>query len=82
MDIISFLVELDSTIITKHLVLQTAAKLYDPMGIIFPFVIRIKFLMQELQEQDIDCDSALLYTLTEKFKICYSEIKELKNYEL
>ena len=81
-DISPFLVELDSTIITKRLVLQTAAKIYDPMGIISPFVIRVKFLMQELWEQGIDWDSALPYTLTEKFKIWYSEIKDLENFEI
>ncbi|GIY92015.1 hypothetical protein CEXT_730171 [Caerostris extrusa] len=33
---------------TKCKVLQTVAKAYDPIGFIAPFVIRIKFLLQEL----------------------------------
>ena len=58
---------------------QTATKVCDHVGIISPLVITIKFLMEELWEQDIDWVSAFPYTLTEKFKNWYAEIK---NYEI
>lgn len=62
-----FLVGLYSKIITKRVVLQIMAKCYDPFRLLSSFVIRIKFLMQEMWEHEIDWDSALSDALYGKF---------------
>lgn len=63
---------------TKRLVLQTMAKLHNPIELISPFVIRIKFLMQELWEHKTDCDSKWPDTLTEKFMKWHYGVKDSK----
>ncbi|XP_054724234.1 uncharacterized protein LOC129234261 [Uloborus diversus] len=41
---------------SKRVVLQTAAKCFDPAGFISPFLIRIKCIVQELWEMGLDWD--------------------------
>ncbi|GIY72110.1 hypothetical protein CEXT_809051 [Caerostris extrusa] len=36
---------------------STAAKVFDPVGFLSPFVVRIKRLMQEIWERGLDWDS-------------------------
>lgn len=40
--------DIDTTVITKRIILSNTAKLYDPLGWISPYVIRAKMLMQSL----------------------------------
>lgn len=76
-----FLVGLYSKISTKLVVLQIVAKCYGPFRLLSSFVIRIKFLMQEMREHEIDWDSALPDALIEKFVKRYCEIKHLGKFD-
>ncbi|GFT83888.1 pro-Pol polyprotein [Nephila pilipes] len=43
------LIELDtSKPVTKRIVLQSAGKIYDPVGFLSPYTIKLKCLLQEL----------------------------------
>ncbi|KAF8782050.1 hypothetical protein HNY73_012383 [Argiope bruennichi] len=44
---------------TKSFVLQIAARNFDPMVFIAPFVVRIKFLLQEIWKRGMDWDDNL-----------------------
>ncbi|XP_055928649.1 uncharacterized protein LOC129959781 [Argiope bruennichi] len=44
---------------TKRCVLQTAERIFDPVGLIAPFVIRVKCLLQEIWERGMDWDDDL-----------------------
>lgn len=81
-DVQLYLVGLYSKIITKRIVLQIVAKCYDSFRLLSSFVIRIKILMQEMCEHEIDWDSALPDALIEKFVKRYCEIKHLRNFEI
>ncbi|XP_054724892.1 uncharacterized protein LOC129235212 [Uloborus diversus] len=52
---------------SKRCVLQTAASIFDPVGLIAPFVVRIKLLFQEIWERAIDWDEELPEDLGEKW---------------
>ncbi|GIY99752.1 reverse transcriptase [Caerostris extrusa] len=62
---------------TKRSVLSTAAKVFDPVGFLSPFVARIKRLMQEIWERGLDWDSKLPEDLESKWKKWYAEIEIL-----
>lgn len=79
LDIKEILNNLTESKITKRLVLSTIAKIYDPVGFISPFVIRIKFLMQELWKLGLDWDTELPDKLCKEFKEWCLEVKELLN---
>ncbi|GBM73084.1 hypothetical protein AVEN_17668-1 [Araneus ventricosus] len=44
---------------TKRSVLSTVARVFDPLGFISPFVVRVKKLVQEIWERGVDWDSKL-----------------------
>lgn len=82
LDVQLFLVGLYSKTISKRVVLQIVAKCYDPFRLLSSFVIRIKFLMQEMLEHAIDWDSALPDALNEKLVKWYCEIMHLGKFEI
>ncbi|GFU76788.1 integrase catalytic domain-containing protein [Trichonephila clavipes] len=54
------LLQLDtSKPITKRIVLQSAGKIYDPVGFLSPYTIRLKFLLQELWLRKLSWDDEL-----------------------
>ncbi|KFM71288.1 hypothetical protein X975_00963, partial [Stegodyphus mimosarum] len=62
---------------TKRCVLQTAARIFDPIGLIAPFVIRIKLLLQEIWERACDWDEELPEDLRQKWIMWCSETGKL-----
>ena len=62
---------------TKRGVLQSAARLFDPIGFLSPFTIRIKCLFQELWQKGLDWDEELPTDLCEKWRQWCAEIPTL-----
>ncbi|GFW22184.1 integrase catalytic domain-containing protein [Trichonephila clavipes] len=44
---------------TKRLILQAVGKIFDPLGLISPFTVRMKCLLQELWKEEIQWDDPL-----------------------
>ncbi|KAF8792540.1 hypothetical protein HNY73_004124 [Argiope bruennichi] len=63
---------------TKRCVLQTAARIFDPVGLIAPFVVRIKCLLQEIWGRGMDWDHDLPEDLRLKWITWCNEIRTLK----
>ncbi|XP_055926957.1 uncharacterized protein LOC129958485 [Argiope bruennichi] len=63
---------------TKRCVLQTAARIFDPVGLIAPFVVRIKCLLQEIWERGMDWVDDLPEDLRLKWITWCNEIRTLK----
>ncbi|GFW05747.1 uncharacterized protein TNCV_4627561 [Trichonephila clavipes] len=59
---------------TKRFMLQTIGKIFDPLGLLSPFTIRIKCLIQELWIKKITWDEILTPKLKEKWLIWYKEL--------
>ncbi|GFX44580.1 integrase catalytic domain-containing protein [Trichonephila clavipes] len=64
---------------TKRFMLQTIGKLFDPLGLLSPFTIRIKCLIQELWIKKITWDEILPPKLKEKWLIWCKELTLLDN---
>lgn len=62
---------------TKRSVLQTSARIFDPIGFLTPFTIRVKCLFQELWERGISWDEQLPPDLTEKWDQWCAELPKL-----
>ncbi|GBO18374.1 hypothetical protein AVEN_130645-1 [Araneus ventricosus] len=81
-DLHSLLSNLNENECTKRNVLHTAAKLFDPSGFISPFLIRIKFLLQELWQLGIGWDEVFTGQIKENFQNWCKEIKDLQNLKI
>ncbi|XP_035213352.1 uncharacterized protein LOC118187271 [Stegodyphus dumicola] len=64
---------------TKRFILQTAGKIYDPLGLITPFTVRIKLLLQKLWLRKLPWDSELPSDLNDEWSRWCSELSELSN---
>nr|XP_033949987.1 uncharacterized protein LOC117454852 [Pseudochaenichthys georgianus] len=62
---------------TKRSVLQTSARVFDPIGFLTPFTIRVKCLFQELWERGIGWDEQLPSDLAEKWDQWCAELPKL-----
>lgn len=62
---------------TKRSVLQTSARVFDPIGFLTPFTIRVKCLFQELWERGIGWDEQLPSDLAEKWDQWRAELPKL-----
>ena len=63
--------------VTKRSVLKLSAKLFDPIGILSPFVIRLKILFQQLCLEHVDWDEELQGEMRSKFLSYLSELPTL-----
>lgn len=62
---------------TKRNVLQISARIFDPIGFLTPFTIRVKCLFQELWERGISWDEQLPPDLAEKWDQWCAELPRL-----
>ncbi|GFS82738.1 integrase catalytic domain-containing protein [Nephila pilipes] len=60
---------------TKRFVLSITAEVFDPVGFICPFVVRIKKLTKEIWDRGVDWDSELKDDLRTKWERWYSVIR-------
>ncbi|GFU38964.1 integrase catalytic domain-containing protein [Nephila pilipes] len=67
---------------TKRFILQILGRIFDPIGFLGPFIIRLKILFQELWAAEIDCDDKLPFYLDCKWQLRCSELKHLNNFEI
>ncbi|GFR12308.1 uncharacterized protein TNCT_49861, partial [Trichonephila clavata] len=64
---------------TKRLVLKAMLKIFDPIGFIAPFSIRMKMLLQETWQKGLQWDDNLPKDLKDACENWCSEIEHLKN---
>ncbi|KAL7881123.1 hypothetical protein SRHO_G00033770 [Serrasalmus rhombeus] len=62
---------------TKRSVLQSSARIFDPLGFLTPFTIRIKCMFQEMWERGLQWDEELPPDLTKKWQQWCSELPQL-----
>ena len=64
---------------TKRSVLQSAARIFDPIGFLSPFTVRVKSLFQETWEKGLEWDDELPADLITKWQQWCKELTELKS---
>ena len=65
--------------VTKRVILRLTAKIFDPLGLVSPFVIQLKILFQSLRKDKLEWDSELSGELLLRWKTIMSEISNLNN---
>ncbi|KRY46310.1 hypothetical protein T03_7423 [Trichinella britovi] len=76
-DTFQFLAPSESEIVscnTKRSLLSIVFKIFDPLGWLSPFVVRVKILLQRLWQQGVDWDSTLEETMWQNWR---SEVMSL-----
>ena len=61
--------------LSKRSVLSIAAKLFDPLGILEPFTVRAKMMLQELWKQKVSRDSQLQEELKPRWWTWFEELE-------
>ena len=61
---------------TKRSILRLTASLFDPLGLLSPFVISLKVLFQRLCTNKVNWDESLLAELTKEWEFMVSDLKE------
>ncbi|XP_054709780.1 uncharacterized protein LOC129219413 [Uloborus diversus] len=64
---------------TKRTVLRTVAKIFDPVGFLQPFTVRMKILLQDIWLSGLNWDESLPSALKGKWNNWCSELEFLKN---
>lgn len=67
---------------TKRNILKVILKLFDPVGFIMPFVMRMKSLLQETWLRGFEWDVELPLELKNEWESWYSEIGLLRKFEI
>lgn len=67
---------------TKRNILKIAPKLYDPMGWLSPFVVRVKILFQSLWEKGLEWDENMPAELEKKWKSWIQELQGIVSIEI
>ncbi|GBN76036.1 hypothetical protein AVEN_244035-1 [Araneus ventricosus] len=62
---------------SKRFILSVVGRIFDPIGILGPFVIKLKCLLQDLWTLGVDWDSELLPKLRHKWQQWSSEAEDL-----
>lgn len=67
---------------TKRSVLQTVAKVFDPIGISQPFTIRMKILLQNLWTLGLDWDETIPSEINKEWRRWLTEMSVLEKFSL
>lgn len=69
-------------ILTKRLILSSIAKIYDPIGLIAPVVIKAKIFMQNLWSLDLNWDDPVSDKLKSIWSKFVEEMSDLNNFHV
>ncbi|GFW71531.1 integrase catalytic domain-containing protein [Trichonephila clavipes] len=67
---------------TKHFILQVVGKIFDPLGLISPFTVRMKCLLQDLWKEEIQWDDPLPTHIEKEWKNWCEELPHLRNLKI
>ncbi|GBN57021.1 hypothetical protein AVEN_154287-1, partial [Araneus ventricosus] len=67
---------------TKRFILQAVGRIFDPLGLITPFTIRVKYLIQDLWSEKIPWDDPLPPHIEREWKRWCEELPHLENLKI
>ncbi|XP_029671495.1 uncharacterized protein LOC115240471 [Formica exsecta] len=77
-DTFHFTLQLSPTkVMTKRAILSTIAKLFDPLGLLSPFIVRAKIIIQELWSIKLDWDDPLPPLISNRWTTFVEELKAM-----
>ncbi|XP_054721782.1 uncharacterized protein LOC129231449 [Uloborus diversus] len=81
-DIRSLLSFLSKPIETKRFILQVLGRIFDPIGILGPFTVRIKLLIQKIWASHIDWDDPLPEDLISLWRKWCEELHQISKFKI
>lgn len=63
---------------TKRFILNLLGRLFDTIGFLGPFIMKLKLLIQELWTTNIDSDDELPPLLSHRLQLCCNQLKDIK----
>ncbi|KAF2892114.1 hypothetical protein ILUMI_14059, partial [Ignelater luminosus] len=69
-------------IVTKRNLLQTISRIYDPLGILGPYVIKLKILFQRIWTERPDWDDPLSSDITKEWCGWAAQLKTMVNFSI
>lgn len=72
----------EATKITKRVVCSELAKIFDPLGLFAPVVVRAKIFMQQLWESNLDWDEELSTSLQRDWKTYRDDLQSLNKIKI
>ncbi|GFY09859.1 integrase catalytic domain-containing protein [Trichonephila clavipes] len=66
----------------KRFILQAVGKIFDPLGLISPFTVRMKYLLQDLWKEEIQWDDPLPTHIEKEWKKWCEELPHLRNIKI
>lgn len=73
----SQIVDTDGAKQTKRLLIQQAARIFDPLGLIAPFTLKAKLLFQQCWREEIDWDSELTQEIASEWDEWRQQVSSL-----
>lgn len=67
---------------TKRCILQTASRIFDPLGFLCPYVIQAKILFQELWIAGINWDEVVPVDIQKKWIKWYKQLRDMHNIQV
>lgn len=67
----------ESSVLSKRIILQQIASIYDPLGLFSPVTLRAKVYLQNLWNQKLSWDTQLSGSNKSKWDILYEDMKDL-----
>ncbi|GFS90517.1 uncharacterized protein TNCV_4097191 [Trichonephila clavipes] len=67
---------------TKRFILQAVGKIFDPLGLISPFTVKMKCLLQDLWKEEIQWDDPLPTHIEKEWKKWCEELPHLQNLKI
>ncbi|GFY20277.1 uncharacterized protein TNCV_209091 [Trichonephila clavipes] len=67
---------------TKRFILQAVGKIFDPLGLISPFTVRMKYLLQDLWKEEIQWDDPLPTHIEKEWKKWCEELSHLRSVKI
>ena len=68
--------------VTKRSILSSTAKVFDPLGILSPVIIKLKILFQQLCKEKCDWDATVNDDVKEDFEKTISDLKSCESIEI
>lgn len=65
--------------LTKRNVLKKIVTVFDPLGLVSPFVLLAKVLLRELWSRSYDWDDEILDEISDRIKIWFRQLENLVN---
>ena len=74
----SKIIEQNGAVQTKRLLIQQAARIFDPCGLIAPFTLKAKLLFQECWKEKVEWDDPLPESIAEQWEEWRNEVQSLE----